>query len=87
MKKEVIQQGMGWGHLPDFLIGREIQDGLLIAITGRHFSGGRVDLVAARQRNVAHGPIAERLWRYIEEQAPELSAMHEPRRLPDREQK
>jgi DNA-binding transcriptional LysR family regulator len=33
MKKEVIQQGMGWGHLPDFLIGRELREGRLIAIT------------------------------------------------------
>ena len=74
MKKEVIQQGMGWGHLPGFLIERELQDGRLLAITGRHFAGGRVDLVAARRRNVAHGPIAERLWRYIGEQAPGLSA-------------
>src|SRR3984893_5884288 len=73
MKKEVIRQGMGWGHLPDFLVGRELREGLLIPITGRHLSGGRVDLVAARQRNAPHGPIAGRLWRYIEEQAPKLS--------------
>jgi DNA-binding transcriptional LysR family regulator len=74
MKKEVIQQGMGWGHLPEFLIERELREGRLVAITGKHFSGGRAEIVAARRRNVPHGPIAGRLWRYIEEQAPELSA-------------
>jgi DNA-binding transcriptional LysR family regulator len=73
MKKEVIQQGMGWGHLPEFLIERELREGRLVAITGKHLSGGRAELVAARRRNVPHGPIAGRLWRYIEEQAPELS--------------
>jgi hypothetical protein len=61
------------GPSPDFLIGRELREGRLIAITGKHFSGGRVDLVAARLRHVPHGPIAGRLWRYIEEQATRLT--------------
>src|SRR5580704_15802544 len=43
MKKEVIQQGMGWGHLPEFLIERELREGRLVAITGRHLSGGRAE--------------------------------------------
>jgi DNA-binding transcriptional LysR family regulator len=72
MKKEVILQGMGWGHLPDFLIGEELGCGRLLSIKGRHLSGGKVDLVAARRRNVAHGPVAERLWRYVASQAPWL---------------
>jgi len=74
MKKEVIQQGMGWGHLPEFLIGRELREGRLVAITGKHLSGGRAELVAARRRNVPHGPIAGRMWRYIEEQATQLAS-------------
>ncbi len=70
MKKEIILQAMGWGHLPDFLVEEELRSGRLLAIAGKHLAGGKVDLVAARQRNVPHGPIAERLWRYIEGQAP-----------------
>jgi DNA-binding transcriptional LysR family regulator len=69
MKRQIILQGMGWGHLPDFLIADDLREGRLIPITGRHFRGGRSKLVAARRRNASHGPIAERLWRYIEEQA------------------
>jgi DNA-binding transcriptional LysR family regulator len=70
MKKEVILQGMGWGHLPDFLISEELASGRLLSIKGKHLSGGTADLVAARRRNVPHGPVAERLWRFVAGQAP-----------------
>ena len=69
MKKELILQGMGWGHMPKFLVAPELRDKRLLAINGRHFKGGVTDLVAARRRETPHGPIAQRLWRYIEEQA------------------
>lgn len=68
MKKEIILQGMGWGHMPEFLIREELNSGHLLPITGKHFRGGLVDLVVARNRNIAHGPVAEQLWRYLEEQ-------------------
>jgi DNA-binding transcriptional LysR family regulator len=69
MKKEIILQGMGWGHLPEFMIEQELQDGRLIPITGKHLAGGEAELVAARLRDHLHGPIANRLWQYISEQA------------------
>jgi DNA-binding transcriptional LysR family regulator len=74
MKKEVILQGMGWGHMPDFLVRQELRAGRLISIGGRHFPGNVAPIVAARRRDMPHGPIAERLWRYIEMQAPALRA-------------
>jgi DNA-binding transcriptional LysR family regulator len=70
MKKELILQGMGWGHLPRYLIEQELRDASLLPIVGRHFKGGQVELVAARRRNMPHGPVANRLWHYIGEQAP-----------------
>jgi DNA-binding transcriptional LysR family regulator len=72
MKRELIRQGMGWGHMPKYMIERDIQENRLLDIGGRHLKGGKVEIVAARQREVPHGPVAERLWRYIEEQVPEL---------------
>lgn len=68
MKREVILQGMGWGHMPDFLINEDLRSGRLLRISGKHLPGGRVELVAARRRNVPHGPVAARLWRYVGEQ-------------------
>jgi DNA-binding transcriptional LysR family regulator len=69
MKKEIILQGMGWGHMPTFLIEQELRDGRLIPITGRFFAGGRTEIVAARRRNHPHGPVAQKLWTYVAEQA------------------
>jgi DNA-binding transcriptional LysR family regulator len=69
IKKELILQGMGWGHMPRYLVAEELRRKRLMSIAGRHYKGGRIDLVAARRRDAAHGPIASRLWRYIEEQA------------------
>jgi DNA-binding transcriptional LysR family regulator len=87
MKKELILQGMGWGHLPTFLIAEELRDGRLLSIAGKHFAGTEGDLVAARRRDVPHGPVATRLWSYIAEQAAALDAAVTPtpaRRAPRR---
>jgi DNA-binding transcriptional LysR family regulator len=75
MKKELIVQAMGWGHLPLFMIRDELADGRLVSIAGEHFKGGSVELVAARRRDPSPGPVAQRLWEFIAEQAPGLSAM------------
>jgi DNA-binding transcriptional LysR family regulator len=70
MKRELILQGMGWGHMPKYLVEHDLRQKRLINITGRHLRGGRADIVAARRREAPHGPIADRLWSYIEEEAP-----------------
>jgi len=69
VKKEIIVQGAAWGHLHDCLIERELRDGRLLSIAGRHLRGGRIELTAARRRDLVHGPVANRLWRHIEERA------------------
>jgi DNA-binding transcriptional LysR family regulator len=69
MKKELILQGMGWGHMPRYLIEQNLREGSLLNISGRHFKGGKAELVAARRRDTAHGPTANRLWRFIADQA------------------
>jgi DNA-binding transcriptional LysR family regulator len=72
MKRELILQGMGWGHMPLYLVQEDLDEGRLLEITGRHLKGGRLEVAAARRHGVAHGPIANRLWDYIEEQAQTL---------------
>ena len=69
MKKELILQGLGWGHLPDYLIESELRKRTLLPISGEHFKGGTVELVAARRRDVTHGPVANQLWKFIAEHA------------------
>jgi len=70
MKKELILQGMGWGHMPHFLVAAELRERRLRSIAGKHFPGGPAALVAARRRDKPHGPIANRLWDYLNREAP-----------------
>ncbi|MEX3927504.1 MULTISPECIES: LysR family transcriptional regulator [unclassified Paraburkholderia] len=70
MKKEIILQGAAWGHLHDFLIESDLRDGRLLSIGGRHLQGGRVEITAARRRDLPHGPIANLLWQHIRDRAP-----------------
>lgn len=80
-KKEIIMQGMGWGHMPSFMIGNELRSGRLISIAGRHLSGGRAKLVVARRRDRAHGPIARSLWRFMQREARVLQSSRPARRV------
>ena len=65
MKRELILQGMGWGHLPDHLVADDLLAGRLVSIAGRHLAGGQVDIVASRLRDRPRGPIAVKLWEFI----------------------
>ncbi|HEV2673036.1 MAG TPA: LysR family transcriptional regulator [Aliidongia sp.] len=72
MKKEIIVQGLGWGHMPRFLIEQEMRDGRLQSIASRHLPGQTQELVVARRRDRPHGPIANRLWDHIQQEAASL---------------
>jgi DNA-binding transcriptional LysR family regulator len=72
MKRELILQGMGWGHMPRYMIERDLRDKALLPITGKNFRGGQAELVAARLREAPHGPVANRLWQFVADQAARL---------------
>ena len=38
MKRELILQGMGWGHMPKFLIDQNLRKKPLLDISGKHFA-------------------------------------------------
>ncbi|EHK64980.1 LysR family transcriptional regulator [Achromobacter arsenitoxydans] len=69
MKKEIILQGMGWGHLPRFLVEEELRDGRLRSIAGRRLPGSTEELVAARRTDRPHGPVLARLWGLLQQEA------------------
>ena len=68
-KKELILEGMGWGHMPLHLVEHELRLGQLISLEGRHFKCRRVDIVAARLRGRAAGPAATALWNMLSDAA------------------
>lgn len=61
-KKEIIKQGMAWGHMPSFLIENELKNGQLIPINGRYIKTHTIDLVVSRLHKKHHGIMAEKLW-------------------------
>lgn len=61
-KRELILQGLAWGHLPAHLIAADLKAKRLLSLQGRHLRGARLQHYAARRRDVVHGPAAERLW-------------------------
>jgi DNA-binding transcriptional LysR family regulator len=65
MKREVILQGMGWGHMPRYLVEEDLAQGRLLSIAGHHFRETELELVIARRRDAAHGPVAGRLWDHL----------------------
>lgn len=73
MKKEVILQGLGWGHMPDFLVDAELRDGRLLSLANGYFRGGVIELVAARRAGRVHGPAASALWRLLQASAASTS--------------
>lgn len=64
-KKELIVQGMGWGHMPLHLVEKELRSGKLITLEGRHFKRSKLDIVVARLRGRPVGPVADALWREL----------------------
>ncbi|MGW8394214.1 LysR family transcriptional regulator [Pseudoduganella sp. HUAS MS19] len=65
MKKEIILQGLAWGHLPRFLVERELEEGSLLSIAGRYLPGSVEQLAAARLSDRPHGPVAQELWEFL----------------------
>lgn len=61
-KREVIVQGMAWGHMPQFLIEQDLRNGKLVSIAGKHMKGITREIVIARLATSEKGIMAERLW-------------------------
>jgi len=70
MKREVILQGLGWGHMPDYLIADDLAAGRLISLANRWFRGSVVQLVAARKADRPQGPVASELWDTLQQRKP-----------------
>ncbi len=61
-KKSIIVQGMAWGHMPDFMISKELEEGTLVSIEGPWIKGFVVDIVVARVAGSRRGKMAQKLW-------------------------
>ncbi|MGN6319451.1 LysR family transcriptional regulator [Trinickia sp.] len=88
MTREIILHGLGWGHLPQYMIEDDLRADRLRSLAGRHLPGACEEIVVARRGDKPHGPVAQRLWRYFGEhganafRSPKPSPVKRRRRSP-----
>ncbi len=64
-KKSIIVQGMAWGHMPDFMVNRELEEGALVSVENHWIRGSVVDIGVARRAGEHWGAMAQKLWDYV----------------------
>ncbi len=69
-KRDIILAGLGWGHLPEHTIEREIQEGRLMILDFEDIHPRVLEVNLIRLKRVSLGKIARNLW-------DELSSLHE----------
>lgn len=66
-KREVLLQGLAWGHMPEHMVQADLAAGRLLPLAGEHWRGATLPHHAMRLREARHGPVAQRLWRQLQE--------------------
>ena len=61
-KLEIIEAGLGWGGLPEHVVGPRIAAGTLVALDVREFHVRSLELFTIRRRDAALGPVGQALW-------------------------
>lgn len=74
MKKEVIQRGLGWGHMPGFMVADQLESGALVLLTGKHIRKRTMEIAVARLGASARRPVTERLWNLFRQHASALAS-------------
>lgn len=64
-KKQIIMSGMAWGHMPDYLIKDELEQGLLVSIAGKNIREDTLIIVAARRIDSDHRATAQLFWELL----------------------
>lgn len=64
-KGEMIRSGLGWGHLPEYSVRGDLEEGRLVRFRIEHFAPQVVKLYMVRNRERAQGPAAQTLWRLL----------------------
>ncbi|MEO3416972.1 LysR family transcriptional regulator [Roseovarius sp. CAU 1744] len=65
-KKQVILMGLGWGHMPSFMIEAELESGDLVSLSGPRIHNHSIEIVIARRANGSVGKVAQQLWQAFE---------------------
>jgi len=72
-KKDFILAGLGWGRLPSHFIQEELLKGSLVPLNIESIKPAKVEIQLVRQRNRPVGPIAQKLWKQIQQWSQEIA--------------
>ena len=61
-KKDIITAGLGWGGLPQHLIQKELDEGLLVPLSVEGFDVRQRPLYLMRRTDKSAGKVAQKLW-------------------------
>ncbi len=61
-KLKLIEEGLGWGRLPDHLVENRIKSQSLSALKVKGIDTRKIELFIARRRNDYHGVVSNYLW-------------------------
>lgn len=67
MKKKIIAEGLGWGFIPSHLARRELAEGSIRQMHIEDAPAHSIEIFALRRRDKPAGPVAQALWRLLEE--------------------
>ncbi len=65
-KKEVINSGLGWGRLPNFMIDEDLSSGFLKKISIKEIETHEVKVFMIRNKSKPVGPITKKLWDQVQ---------------------
>lgn len=74
MKRELIVQGMAWGHMPLHLVREDLACGRLRSLESEQLPATALEHYATRRRDAAHGPVAHALWAHLVAAAENLTS-------------
>jgi DNA-binding transcriptional LysR family regulator len=69
-KRELLLQGLAWGHMPSHMVQSDLESGRLLSLAGEHMRGATLPHYALRLREAQHGPVAQRLWQQLQGSQP-----------------
>jgi len=69
-KRQLLLDGLGWGHMPQLMIAKDLDSGDLVPLELAFLSKSIARLRLVRKRNKPHGPVASRLWNLLLEALP-----------------
>lgn len=68
IKKELITNSFGWGHLEESSIQKELKAGKLVELKSKSLKSQKLPLYLLRTKSMPFGPAAKDLWNFLDQE-------------------